>query len=97
MPGTTGMDNERCRWELLHQAACAARVIQVYVGQDDVLNMVAWHAELGEGGQGAGHRGVDAGVDDGRTVGRLENVDGAQIGPHVAAVHRPDLWTHSDR
>ena len=51
--------------ELAHQPSGAARVIEVHVGQQDVVDGVAGDAELGERRQQIRHRVVGADVDEG--------------------------------
>ena len=73
-----------------HQCAGAASVIQVHVGQQQVVDRLGRDAELGERGEQVRHREVSADIDERGATGILDDVCGGVTAVQVLGVDRGD-------
>ncbi len=84
------MDDEPRARQVLHQQADAARVVEVDVGRDDVVDGVDVESCGGEGGEQARHRMVRAGIDERRAAALDDQVGGVEERPMKARVDDVD-------
>jgi hypothetical protein len=70
--------------------APAPGVVEVDVGEDDVIDSVAAQSKLVEGSHDIGQRVVAAGVDEGNATIVNDHVDRRQNGAHIARVESDD-------
>ena len=83
--------------QLLQQQPGAAGVIQVHVGQEDVVDRAARDAELGERRQQVRHRVVRADVDEGGAPAVHDDVRGGVARVQVLGVDGGDAVRVADR
>ena len=84
------MDDEPRARQVLHQQADAARVVEVDVGRDDVVDGVDVEPCGGERGEQARHRMVRAGIDERRAAALDDQVGGVEERPMKAGVDDVD-------
>lgn len=84
------MDDQFGVGEFAHERPGAAGVVEVDMGEDDVIDSIAAEADLVQRFQHIGQRVVAAGIDEGDPAVVDDHVDGGQDGAHVAGVEGDD-------
>lgn len=84
------MDDELGVREFAHERAGAAGVVEVDMGEDDVIDSIAAEADLVQRFLHIGQRVVAAGIDEGNAAVVDDHVDGGQDGAHIAGVEGDD-------
>jgi hypothetical protein len=88
MPSATRMNNQFGIWKGLHHRARAARVIQVNVGQNNVVDRIDIQSKLFQCRQCIRYSVIGAGIDESNMAVLHDQVNSGENRPHITRVER---------